>query len=83
MTNLEKSKCEKLCKEAISSIEEANELYGKARKIDKEFHQATVELRRADNERGYAEGINCVLASIGYKSESMKQLSKLVMNGGF
>lgn len=78
MTNLEKSKCEKLCLEAINSIEEANELYKKAKKIDKEFHQATVELRRADNKRGYAEGIFQVLTSIGYKSESIKQLSCLL-----
>lgn len=78
MAKIEINKCEKLCLEAIGSIEEANELYRKARKIDKEFHQATVKLRSADNKRGYAEGINQVLAIIGYKSESMKQLSKLL-----
>ncbi|WP_234121191.1 hypothetical protein [Clostridium hydrogenum] len=78
MTNLEKSKCEKLCKEAINSIEEANELYKKAEKVDKELHEATMKLRRADQKQGYAEGINQVLAIIGYKSESMKQLSKLL-----
>lgn len=83
MTKSEKDKCEKLCKEAISSVKESNRLYEEARKIDKEFHEATVELRRADNKQGYAEGINRVLAFLGYKSNSTKELSNLLMNGGF
>lgn len=83
MTNLEKDKCEKLCLEAIISAKESNRLYEEARKIDKEFHDATVELRKADHEHGYAMGINQVLVLIGYNSESLEELSKLVFDGGF
>ncbi|MBZ9622880.1 hypothetical protein G9F71_008440 [Clostridium sp. FP2] len=78
MTNIEKKKCENLCIEAIKNIEESNSLYEEAEKIDREFHQATTQLRRADNKRGYAEGINQALAVIGYTSENMKKLSKLI-----
>lgn len=78
MTKVELEKCEKLCIEAIRDIEKANELYKEAKSIDKEFHQATHQLRRADNKRGYAEGINQVLAAIGYSSENMKKLSELI-----
>lgn len=83
MTKTEKSKCEKLCIEAISSVKESNRLYEEARKIDSEFHDATVELRKADHEHGYAMGINQVLVLIGYDSELLEELSNLVFKGGF
>lgn len=78
MTNIEKGKCEKVCLEGIEAMEEANKLYDEAYKIDKEYHKATISLRRADQKQGYALGINQVLAKIGYNSKSMDELSGLV-----
>lgn len=78
MTNTEKIKCEKLCNEAIKNINEANRLYDEAYKIDKEYQKATAELRRADQKQGYATGINQVLVLMGYNSDTMKKLSKLI-----
>ena len=79
MTKIEKNKCEKLCLEAISEMQESNELYDKDFKENRDAHFATVELRRADNKRGFAEGMYQVLVSIGYKSDSMKKLYELIM----
>lgn len=78
MTNLEKDKCEKLCKEAIKEIQNANEYFKKNDKVNHDCSLATADLRWGDRKTGYAEGINQVLVSLGYKSESMEQLSKLL-----
>lgn len=78
MTKFESEKCEKACIEAIRNIEEATSFYKKAEGIDKEFHEATVELRKADNKQGYGEGIYQALVIIGYDSENMRKLSKLI-----
>lgn len=76
MTKSEKEKCEKLCLEAIRNIERASLLYKEVRKIG--IDKVSVELREADQKQGYAEGINQVLATLGYKSNSTKKLSKLL-----
>lgn len=78
MTKVELDKCEKLCLKALRDIKESEELYKEAEVIDKDLNISSVQLRRADNKRGYAEGINQVLATIGYKSENMTKLSKLI-----
>lgn len=47
------------------------------RKEGKEV-DAECKLRLADQEIGYAEGINQTLATLGFKHDRMKELSKLL-----
>lgn len=79
MTKKELDKCENLCLDAIYHIEESNKLYKEHdAKTNDNYAVATVELRKADNKRGYAEGINQVLAILGYRSENMTKLTKIL-----
>lgn len=79
MTKKELNKCEDLCLEAIRNLEESDEKFQEHEKIAKgDYKLSTVEQRLADNKRGYAEGINQVLAILNYKSENMTKLNKLI-----
>lgn len=78
MTKYEIERCEKLCLEAITSAKEATDLFNENDKINHDCSIATHLLRLADSKLGYAQGINQVLANLGYKSSKMKELSKLI-----
>ncbi|MBQ3422312.1 MAG: hypothetical protein IJH34_11745 [Romboutsia sp.] len=80
MTNVEKNKCEKLINQAIQELIGSNELYEDDKKGNKDSKLATIQLRLADNKRGYAEGMYNALATIGYKSEKLNKFSQL-LNG--
>ncbi len=66
--------------EAIRKANNSNEDYAIYERLLKEEKQVDAEckLRLADQEIGYAEGINQVLVAIGFKHEDMKQLSELL-----
>ena len=71
MTQIENEKCERLCVDAILNIKQANKVYNSS------YHTKT-ELKKADSWYNYAIGINQVLATLGYKSDSMIELTKLL-----
>lgn len=80
MTKLEKSKCEALLDEAIRKANNSKEDYAAYERLLKEGKQIDAEcrLRVADQEIGYADGINQVLATLGFQHEKMKELSDLL-----
>lgn len=80
MTKVEKSKCEKLMEEAIRKANNSNEDYKAYERLSKEGKEIDAEckLRLAEQEIGYAEGINQVLATLGFKHDRMKELTDLL-----
>lgn len=80
MTKLEYGKCEKLMEEAIWKANNANEDYRVYERLKKEGKSVDAEckLRVADQEIGYAEGINQTLVTLGFKHDRMKKLSELL-----
>lgn len=80
MTKIERKKCESLMEEAIRKANnfcEGYRAYERLRKEGKEV-DAECKLRVADQEIGYAEGINQALAILGFKHDRMKELSELL-----
>lgn len=80
MTKLEYGKCEKLMEEAIRKANNSNEDYKAFERLRKEGKEVDAEckLRLADQEIGYAEGINQALAILNFKHDRMKELSELL-----
>lgn len=80
MTKIEYGKCVKLMEEAIRKANNSNEDYRAYERLKKEWKSVDAEckLRLADQEIGYAEGINQVLATLGFKHDRMKELSELL-----
>ena len=79
MTKTEYGKCEKLMEEAILKAKQADEEYKAYNQLIKnDMIKANIELRKADQHMGYAEGVNQVLAVIGFKHDRMKELSELL-----
>lgn len=80
MTKLEKEKCEALLDEAIWKANNSKEDYAAYERLLKEGKQIDAEcrLRTADQQIGYADGINQALAILGFKHERMKELSDLL-----
>ena len=79
MNKIEYRKCEKLMEEAIQKAKQADGEYKAYNQlIKKDKIKAEIEQRKADQHIGYAEGINQVLAVIGFKHERMKELSDLL-----
>lgn len=78
MTKIEKNKCEKLINQAIQELIGANELYEDDKKKNKDSKIATMQIRLADNKRGYAEGMYNALATVGYKSEKLDKFTQLL-----
>ena len=77
MTKLEAMKCERLLNEAIRCAILANDKFSKAMKTPSPIEREILE-NTAHNHRGYAEGINQVLAVIGFKHELMAELGNLI-----
>lgn len=80
MTKQENMKCEEVLKEAIAAAEWSKEEYALSEQYYKEGDtiKGKTEQRKADNHRGYAEGINQVLAVLNFQGEDLKELQKLV-----
>ena len=80
MTKIEYGKCEKLMEEAIRKANDFHEDYKAYERLSKEGKEvdAKCKLRVSDQEIGYAEGINQVLVTLGYKHYRMKDLSELL-----
>lgn len=80
MTKIEYEKCEKLMEDAIWKANNSNEDYRAYESLKKEGKSVDAEckLRVADQEIGYAEGINQVLVTLGFKHDRMKELSDLL-----
>lgn len=80
MTKTEYGKCEKLMEEAIRKAKQSDEDYREYECLKKEGKSVDAEckLRVADQEIGYAEGINQALVTLGFKHDRMKELSELL-----
>lgn len=80
MTKTEYGKCEKLMEDAIRKAKQSQEEYNEANcYLNAGNHIAwEIERRKADQHIGYVEGINQVLAVIGFKHDRMKELSELL-----
>ena len=79
MTKIEYSKCENLMYDAIQKVKQADEEYKAYNQlINNDTIKAEIEQRKADRHMGYAEGVNQVLAVIGFKHDRMKELSELL-----
>lgn len=82
MTKIEYGKCEKLMEEAIQKAQTSKEEF---EMVDKyaalnNCSQSMIALynKRAERHLGYAQGINQVLATLGFKHDRMKELSELL-----
>lgn len=80
MTKGELKKCEGLMYEAIRNVNYFKEDYATYENFLKEGKRVEAEckLRLADQEIGYAEGINQALAVLGFKHDDMKTLGDLL-----
>lgn len=80
MTKIEYGKCEKLMEEAIQRAKQSEEEYKEADRYLNVGNRIAweVEQRKADQHYGYAEGINQVLATLGFNHDRMEELSKLL-----
>lgn len=80
MTKIERKRCERLIEEAEINLERSDMEYSKYERLRKEEKKVDAEcaLRKADQLRGYAEGIYQALAVIGYSSASMKELTEII-----
>lgn len=80
MTKIEYRKCEKLMDEAIRKANSFHEDYKAYERLCKEGKEidAKCKLRLADQEIGYADGINQALATLGFKHNRMRELSDLL-----
>lgn len=80
MTKIEYGKCVKLMEDAIRKAINSSEDYKAYERLRKEGKEidAKCKQRVADQELGYADGINQVLATLGFKHDRMKELSELL-----
>lgn len=80
MTKIEYGKCEKLMEEAIRKAKQSEEEYKEADRYLNSGNRIAweIEQRKADQHIGYAEGINQVLVTLGFKHDRTKELSKLL-----
>ena len=82
MTKIEYGKCERLMEEAIGKAKQADEEYKTAEKYtlltNYNETEREIEQRKADQHYGEAVGIEQALATLGFKHDRMKELSKLL-----
>ena len=79
MTKVEYGKCVKLMEEAIRKAKQSDEEYKAYNQLlNEDAINAEVEQKKADQNYGYAEGINQVLVTLGFKHDRMKELSELL-----
>lgn len=81
MTKTENKKCEKLMYEAIRKANKSIECYNNYKSLStRDGWTAEIELRKANQDCGYAKGINKVLTFLGFKHKDMKTLEELCNN---
>lgn len=81
MTKLEYGKCEKLMEDAIQkaiTAKEEFEMIDMYIAVNDSPSMIALYDKLAAKHHGYAEGINQVLATLGFKHDRMKELSKLL-----
>ncbi len=80
MKKYERDKCFELMDEALRSIQCAQREWKKYEQYKEEDNsiEAEIALREFEYHRGYAEGINQVLVSIGVRHEKMKELNEII-----
>lgn len=77
MTKLQNMKCEKLLNKAIKYANDANRRMELAAKNPNVIERYILE-NTAHNHRGFAEGINYALVTIGFKHERLVELVGLI-----
>ena len=77
MTKIENKALEKVLSEGIRNAKLANEEFEKAGQTYDTTERHLLETK-AWNHRGYAEGINQVLAIVGFNHEDMRTLTNLL-----
>ena len=77
MTKIENKALEKVLSEGIRNAKLANEEFEKAGQTYDITERHLLETK-AWNHRGYAEGINQVLAIVGFNHEDMRTLTNLL-----
>ena len=77
MTKIENKALEKVLSEGIRNAKLANEEFEKAGQTYDTTERHLLETK-AWNHRGYAEGINQVLATVGFIHEDMRVLTDLL-----
>jgi len=79
MTQKEYKKCIELMIDAITHAKWSNKCYESVRE-DKSLSEIDIQIKelQGQNDLGYAQGINQVLVSVGFKHEKMKELQKLI-----
>lgn len=79
MTKIEYKKCERLMSDAIRKAKQFDEEYKAYNQLlNEDKIKAKIEQRKADQHYGEVIGINQVLATLGFKHDRMKELSKLL-----
>ena len=78
MNKTEYTKCVKLMDEAINKAKSSKEAFNNAYNMDLSDTQRKIEELKGQNYAGYAEGINKVLAVLGFEHEQMKKLQELL-----
>ncbi len=79
MTKTEYGKCEKLMYDAIRKAKQFDEEYKAYNQLlNEDKIKAETEQRKADQHYGEAVGIEHALATLGFKHDRMKELSKLL-----
>lgn len=80
MTKIEYGKCVKLMEEAIIKVKQAKDEYKESEKHLKNANELEWEVfqRKADQHYGYAEGINQILTTLGFRHDRMNELSDLL-----
>lgn len=80
MNKIEYGKCEKLMKEAIRKVKQAEEEYKESEKHLEDANELEWETyqRKADQHYGEAIGINQVLVTLDFEHDRMKELSELL-----
>lgn len=79
MTKIEYRQCVKLMEEAIRKARQFDDEYKTYNQLlNEDTIKAETEQRKADQHYGEAIGIQQALATLGFKHEKMKELSKLL-----
>lgn len=77
MTEQEIKKMDKLLDEALMHARRAKELYAEIKDVQT-IASCISTLRTADSRKSYADGIRQALVILGFKSDKMQELNKLL-----
>ena len=77
MNKTEYENCKKVLEEGIRNANQAIEEFAEANETSNKIHFETLRMK-AQNHRGYAEGILQALAYIGFEHDRMRELEDLL-----